>query len=348
MKIYKSLLIILVIFLKTGNVLSSENIFNVNNIEIDRNKELSNEQIANQAIKKGFRELIAKILLEEDIKKISDLSLQEIKNLILYYQLQTSDEPDSKSDKIIFNVFFDKNKIHNLFFKKSISYSEIDDKEIYLLPILKKDDQIFIYNNNFFYQNWNNLIESELIEFVLPIENIEIFQKVILSEDNLIDLKLEDLFREYPNKNLAYILIDVSYLKKERIYLKMKILDKYVEKNINVDRENLNKDDFYKSIITQVNREITDLVKSENLIDVRTPSFLNTKLLIHEDKNLVELKKRLKKIDLIDNIYVQEFNNEYIFLKIKYLGKIDKIIQLLKKEKIILQLIEDQWRLKII
>ena len=79
MKIYKSLLIILVIFLKTGNVLSSENIFNVNNIEIDRNKELSNEQIANQAIKKGFRELIAKILLEEDIKKISDLNFQKLK-----------------------------------------------------------------------------------------------------------------------------------------------------------------------------------------------------------------------------------------------------------------------------
>ena len=79
MKIYKSLLIILVIFLKTGNVLSSENIFNVNNIQIDRNKELSNEQIANQAIKKGFKELITKILLEEDIKKISDLNLSEIK-----------------------------------------------------------------------------------------------------------------------------------------------------------------------------------------------------------------------------------------------------------------------------
>ena len=64
MKIYKSLLIILVIFLKTGNVLSSENIFNVNNIQIDRNKELSNEQIANQAIKKGFKELTQKSCLK--------------------------------------------------------------------------------------------------------------------------------------------------------------------------------------------------------------------------------------------------------------------------------------------
>ena len=56
-------------------------------------------------------------MLEEDIKKISDLNLSEIKNLILYYQLQTSDEPNSGTDKIIFNVFFDKNKLHDLFFK---------------------------------------------------------------------------------------------------------------------------------------------------------------------------------------------------------------------------------------
>ena len=108
MKIYKSLLIILVIFLKTGNVLSSENIFSVNNIQIDRNKELSNEQIANQAIKNGFKELTTKILLEDDIKKISSLNLSEIKDLILYYQLQTSEEADSTTDKITFNIFFDK------------------------------------------------------------------------------------------------------------------------------------------------------------------------------------------------------------------------------------------------
>ena len=87
------------------------------------------------------------------------------------------------------------------------------------------------YNNNFFYQNWNNSIESKLIEFILPIENIEIFQKVILSKNNLIDLNLEDLFKEYPNKNLAYVLIDASYSKGERVYLKMKILDKYILKS---------------------------------------------------------------------------------------------------------------------
>ena len=38
----------------------------------------------------------------------------------------------------------------------------------------------------------------------------------------------------------------------------------------------------------------------------------------------------IKNIDSIENIYVQEFNKDYMSLRIKYLGKLDKIINQLK------------------
>ena len=38
MKSYKLILIILVVFFKTGNVLSNTNIFDVNNIEVEKKK----------------------------------------------------------------------------------------------------------------------------------------------------------------------------------------------------------------------------------------------------------------------------------------------------------------------
>ena len=62
----------------------------------------------------------------------------------------------------------------------------------------------------------------------------------------------------------------------------------------------------------------------------------------------MELNNRIKKIDLIENIYVQEFNNKNVFLKIKYLGKIDKIIKQLNDQNISLELLGDSWILKII
>ena len=67
---------------------------------------------------------------------------------------------------------------------------------------------------------------------------------------------------------------------------------------------------------------------------------------IYNKSNLVELKKRIKKIKSIENIYVQEFNKDDMNLRIKYLGKLDKLINALKKENINLQLINDQWIIK--
>ena len=155
MNFIKLLLIILIIFSKTGNVLSKDNIFNVNNIELIKKANTSNEDLANIAIKKGYKELIDKILLEEEKKKLSNLNLSEIKQLVSYYQVLNDKNIKGENEKLKFNIFFDRDKLHNLFFEKDILYSEILNKEIYILPVFKKDDQVFIYNKNFFI--WNGI-----------------------------------------------------------------------------------------------------------------------------------------------------------------------------------------------
>ena len=348
MKSYKLLIIILVVFLKTENVLSNTNIFDVNNIEIEKNSKINNEALANKAIQKGFKELIDKILLKEDKNKLKELKYTEIKELVTYYQVSNKIDEVNDIEKINFNISFDKNKIHNLFYKKGVSYSQIINKELFILPILKRNDQIFIYNQNYFYTMWNKIYETELIEFILPLENIEIIQNINLNKKNLLNLKLNNLFTEYSNKNLALVLIEDNNLKQEKIYLKTKILGKNIIKNIIVKRLTLNQEEFYKKIITEVKQEITNLVKSQNLIDVRVPSFLNAQLQISKKSNLVELNFRLKKIDLVEKIFIQEFNNDTIYLKIKYLGKLNTIIRQLNDQKIILKLIDDQWSIKII
>ena len=58
------------------------------------------------------------------------------------------------------------------------------------------------------------------------------------------------------------------------------------------------------------------------------------------------MNSRLKKIDLIENIFVQEFNKDYVKITIKYLGKLEKIVNQLKKENIHLKLVNDEWVIK--
>ena len=70
MKFFKQLTFILIVFLKTETLLSENNLFNVNNIQIEKKEKTTNITLANQAIKKGFDQLVGKILLKEDIVKL--------------------------------------------------------------------------------------------------------------------------------------------------------------------------------------------------------------------------------------------------------------------------------------
>ncbi len=341
--------IILVIFCKTGNVLSDDNIFSVNNIELIKTANINNQKLANQAIKKGYSSLLEKILLEDDAKNLSKLKFQQVRELVSYYQISGKGKSIDNKEKVNFNILFDKDKIHDLFYKKNILYSEISNKELFVLPIFKKENQTFIYNQNFFYKNWNfDKKKESLIEFILPLENIEVIQKFSIYKDDLLSINLEDIFVEYSSANIALILIEDGKKAEEKIFLKTRVEGKNVDRNIVVKRGNLNDEEFYKRIIFKTRKEITNIIKSQNLIDVRTPSFLNTKLILNKKNSLVELNKRLKNIDLIDNIYVQEFNSNYVLIKIKYLGKLNKIINQLKSQKIMLELLNNKWSLRII
>ena len=346
MKFYKQIAFILIVFFKTETLLSENNLFNVNNILLEKKEKISNNALANEAIKNGFNQLTTRILLDEDKKKLSTLDFLEIKRLVTYYQVTNDIEKKENKELLNFSVTFDKSKIHDLFYRKEILYSEILDKEFYIIPLLERNNEIKIFNNNFFYENWNKIYEDDLLEFILPLENIEIIQNINSNKKNLIDLKIENLFKEYLNKNLALVLIEDENGDNIKVYIKSKIQGKNISKSLNLKNKDNNLEKHYENIIKETKKELTNLVKSENLIDIRTPSFLNVKLDLNKKSNLVELNKRIKKIDLIDNLNVQEFNKDYMLLRIKYLGKLEKIIDQLQKERINLELTNDQWIIK--
>ena len=346
MKLYKQLVIILVVFFKTETVFSENKLFNVNNIELEKKDKISYNKLADQAIKKGFKQLINRILLKEDIKKLSDLKFSSIKQLVTYYQIKNFSKENRKEELVNFSVTFDKDKIHDLFYKIGISYSEISDRELYILPLLIQDDEIFIFNNNYFYENWNEIYKNDLIEFILPLENIEIIQNINNYRKNLINLNVVDLFQEYTKKNLALVLIDKNKSGDKKIYIKSIIQEKKISKNLDLEKKKLSASKFNEKVIIEIKKELINIVKSKNLIDIRTPFFLNVKLDLNKKSNLVKLNSKIKKIDSIETVYVEKFNKDYMNLRIKYLGNLEKIINQLSKENIKLQLINDQWVIK--
>ena len=217
MKLYKQLIIILIVFFKTETLFSENNLFNVKNILVEKKDKITNKQLANRAIEKGFKQLIARILLKEDFDKLLNLNFLSIKEFVTYYQITNISNENKNREIVNFSVTFDKDKMHELFYKRGISYSEITDKELYILPVLIKKDEIFVFNNNFFYENWNEIYKDDLIEFILPLETIEIIENINNYKSNLINLDIKDIFQEYSEKNLALILIEDDRASKKKI-----------------------------------------------------------------------------------------------------------------------------------
>ena len=182
--------------------------------------------MANKAIKKGFKKLINRVLLKKDFEEFNKLKFNEIKELVLYYQIAKEGINEKNETVRKYNVIFDKEKLHTLFHKKGIAYSDILKNDLFILPILIENNEVNIYSKNFFYDNWNVGDKSELIEFILP-ENIEIIQRINLDFNSILDVDIRTIFEEYSKKNLALILIE------KIISLMQNFKNVYITENIN-------------------------------------------------------------------------------------------------------------------
>ena len=123
---------ILIILFKTETVLSNNNIFDVNNIEISEENSKNKEELLNQAFKKAFNKLIKRLLLEEDYRIIANTNLEKIKKLISYYQIINSDN-DLEDNYTKLNVFFDKDReegnLHPVLDEVVDNWNALDDDE---------------------------------------------------------------------------------------------------------------------------------------------------------------------------------------------------------------------------
>ena len=339
---------ILIILFKTGNVLSDNEIFNVNNIEINKENSKNREKLVNTAFQKAFDELIDRLLMEEDYKRLVNIDLNQIKKLISYYQIINHEDKDKNSEGIKVNVFFDKNKMYNFFYNKAILYSDTINTEVILFPLLKKKEEYFIFAKNYFYENWNKIKSNNLIQYTLLGESIEIIEKINLNKNNIYDLEITDFFKEYQADNVIFANIQINNNNAE-VFLSTRIQGKKISKNLLINnKSNLDEVNFYDYIILEINSTTRDLIKSQNLIDVRTPSFLNVKLKLNNTSNLIDFNNKIEQIDLINDFYIQKLNKDYVLIKIKYLGKIKKIINKLENQKIKLKMVAGQWELEII
>ena len=342
MKNFNFILFILIILFKTGNVLSIESIFTVNNIQVNKNTFKNKEELINIAFKKGFEKLNSKILLEKDYIKTKNISLRSIKNLVSHYQIVKNKEENIKGYESI-NLYFKRDKMYNFYNQNNIKYSDVSGKILKILPVLLLNDEIHIYDNNFFYDKWLNNEEEKgrNIEYIFPIENLEVIETIKKNQENLQMVNLNNIFDEDTEKDNLLIIIDYGK-QKTKFFLKGTISSKKIIKNLSIEDQTVNKND-YADILRYLKKEILELVKSQNIIDIGAPSFLNVNLELKRQNDLFRFQNILNEVDLIENFNVREFNNKFAYINIKYYGKINKIKEKLIQKGIDINFTNNQW-----
>ena len=345
---------ILLFILKTENVYSNNLIYDVNNIEVKTkiSNNLNNQKLIEKAFKKAFIIFVDKTLLRADALSLYKTKLEIIKNLVFTYQITENKNNNNIENISTYNIRFDPKKINNFLTERGISYADISNISITVLPILIENKDILMYEENFFYKNWielKNLTTNKrdkLITYNLALENIEDLEYINKIKDkiDLIDIKKINSFNEYEN---FVLLIIYSAEGKLKAFLKTSIKNINIDRNIDLDFYSLNKKKSYEEAIINLKKEINQIWKEQNLIDVNTPSFLDFFLETKKLNDYLKLKLILDNIDVIENYSVLEMTNAHLKIRLKYRGKLNKIKNKLTEQKINIKIIDNIWKLKL-
>ena len=334
------------LFITLSKSFSKENVFTINNVQVKGTIDLnfSREKYLNKAFSNSFEILMTKILLTRDLKKINDIKLGQIKKLVSSFQIL--EESYSKDIyKINIKILYNDTKVKKFLNQKNILFSEPKNISAVFYPVLFIDGEIQNFDENFFYKRWTEVvIKNELINFILPLEDLEDISRIIEMKNSIEDLNIDLFINKYDVKNYAFALIDYQN-KKLSIHLKTNFDNNKISKNISYAVKNINNEQKLYYIIKDLKSKITDLWKEENLINVLMP--LSVKIKFHHAnlKNLEELRKTFEKIGIIDNYTLEEFNINNSFFKIYYYGDPKKLRAELLKFGYQLRNDQGYWRL---
>ena len=234
--------------------------------------------------------------------------------------------------------------MYNFYSRKNIRYSDVSGKILNILPVLIIDEEIFVYDNNFFYKNWlknKKDKKKENIEYLFPIENLETIEIIKKNQNNLELINLNNIFDKDNEKDNLFVIIDFNE-QKTKFFLKGTISSKKIIRNLILTNKTNEKIE-YQDVLIFLKKEILELVKSQNIIDIGTPSFLNIDFSLKNLNDLFLFQNILNEIDLVENFNVKEFNNKYAYVNIKYYGKVNKIQEKLIEKGLNIKFKNNQW-----
>jgi len=273
----------------------------------------------NFVIDKHYHIRDLKFLTDKSKIYLSNIKLNTIKNLIYSFQIL---EESYRNDeyKATFKIFYNDIKVIELLKQKNISFSQPKNISAIFFPILFVNEEIQDFYENFFYKQWTTVeIYNELINFILPLEDLDDISKIKEMKNRIEELNIDDFVNKYNINNYVFTLMHHQN-NQLNVYIKTNFNDSRMSKNITYELNDLKNELKLNYILKDLKMQITDIWKKENVIDLSIPLLIRIKFQHTNLRDLDNLKNTFYKISIIDNYSLEEFNINYAFFKIYYYG----------------------------
>ena len=334
------------LLIASSKSISEENVFVVDNVEVEGkiNLNFTRDKYIENAFADSFEMLISKILLSKDFQKIKNIKIDKIKSLIESFQILKESYRNDEY-KATFKIFYDNNRVKQLLIDRNISFTQPKNISVVFFPVLFVNDNIKDFNKNFFYNNWEKIkIKNDLINFILPIEDLDDISKIKNMNDKIGEIEVGYFVRKYNMENYVFTLMNYQN-DQLKVYLKTNFNNSRIDKNISYNITDINNKKSLEVILKDLKIKIIDLWKEENVINLAMPLSISIQFQHANLKRLGKLEKILHEISIIDNFSLEEFNINNSFYKIYYYGNPKKLSKELSKFGFDLKNDDGYWRL---
>jgi hypothetical protein len=325
------------------------NSFKISNIEISSPFELKFEKntVIDDVFKKSFLNLLTMITTSGDRNKIKNTPINQIKEMIDSFTIA--------EEKFIDNVYFanlettfNKKKVLKFLERKNIFPSVPLRNKILLIPVVidTQTENIYLFDNNLFYNNWNNEKNNfQLLEYLLLSEDLDDLNKIQNARENIEAYDFDNLITKYDLKDNIILIIyknndEIKILSKINLNNSLK-LDNKKYSNINLQNERE-----VEKLIIDLKNNYEDQWKKNNRINTSIKLPMTISINSKDNEKISKVKKVLENMDLISEFYTLRFNSQNIQFKIIFNGSPKLFLNNMSKQNLDLIMTDNVWTIK--
>lgn len=323
--------------------------FDVENIELSQPFEIdfNKNEIINKGFRLAFSKLISLIASSKDRETIKNTKLNKIKGMIESFTIKE----EKFVDQIYYvnlGVTFNKKKVFNYLENNNIFPSIPKKKNFLFLPIIIDESKknLLLFSDNIIFEKWNeNLNSYDLIDYVLPSEDLEDINLLRQNYEFIENYNFKDITKKYSLENYIIALI-FKNSNEIKVLSKISIKDNIKLKNqsfINIDLENK---DHIKNLINQLKTLYEDHWKISNQINTSIKFPIKIMLKSKNEMKISKFERILDEMDLIYDFFIYRYEKNKIFYEIIFNGTPNVFLKNMKEENYSFDTQNKIWVLK--